>query len=170
MKLNPIKCAFGVIAKIFFRFFVSQWGIEANLKKIRIIIDMKYLSFKKEIQQLNERITALSRFILKLAERCPPFFKILWQIKKFSWSDECWQSFKDLKKYLTSPPLFTKLKMGESLYLYLATSAEAVNSVLVREDENQIQRSIYYTSKVLHNIEIRYSRAKKMIYALIISA
>ena len=35
---------------------------------------------------------------------------------------------------------------------------------------NRIQRLIYYTSKVLHNIEVRYSRAKKMIYALIISS
>ena len=58
--------------------------------------------------------------------------------------------------------------MGEILYLYLATLTEAVSSVLVQEDENRIQRFIYYTSKVLHNAEIRYSTAEKMIYALII--
>ena len=79
------------------------------------------------------------------------------------------QSFKDLKKYLISLPLLTKPKIGKTLYLYLATFTKMVSSVLVREDENQIQWSIYYTSKVLHNAKIRYSKAEKMIYALIIS-
>ena len=61
-----------------------------------------------------------------------------------------------------------KSKVGEILYLYLVTSTEAVSSVLVQEDENRIQWLIYYTSKVLHNTEVRYSRVEKMIYALII--
>ena len=44
------------------------------------------------------------------------------------------------------------------------------SSVLIQEDKNRIQWSIYYTSKVLYNAEIRYSKAEKMIYALIISS
>ena len=47
---------------------------------------------------------------------------------------------------------------------------EAVSSMLVQEDENWIQRPIYYTSKMLHNTEVRYSRVEKMIYTLIISS
>ena len=125
---------------------------------------MKHPSSKKEIQQLNEKITAISRFIFRSVERCLPFFKTLQQTKDFLWSDECQQSFEDLKKYLASPPLLTKSKVGEILYLYLATSIEMINSVLIQEDKNWIHRSIYYTSKVLHNIKVRYSRAEKMIY------
>ena len=131
---------------------------------------MKHPSSKKEIQQLNGRIVALSRFISRLAERYLPFFKTLWQTKDFLRSDECRQSFEDLKKYLASPPLLTKSKVREILYLYLVTSTEAVSSVLIQENKNQIQRSVYYTSKVLHNAEVRYSRVEKMIYALIISS
>ena len=40
MKLNPRKCAFGVTAGKFLGFMVSQRGIEANLDKIRAIIEM----------------------------------------------------------------------------------------------------------------------------------
>ena len=131
---------------------------------------MKHPSFKKEIQQLNEKIAALCRFISRLAERCLSFFKILRQAKDFPQSNECRQSFEDLIRYLASPSLLTKPKVGEALYLYLMISMEVVSSVLVQEDENRIQRLIYYTNKVIHNIEVRYSRAKKMIYALIISS
>ena len=58
----------------------------------------------------------------------------------------------------------------ETLYHYLATSVEAVSSVLVQEDQNRIYQPIYYISRILHNTEVRYSRMEKMIYALIISA
>ena len=61
MKLNLTKCAFGVTSEKFFDFFMSQRRIEINLKKIKVIIIIKYPTFKKEIQQLNGRIAALSR-------------------------------------------------------------------------------------------------------------
>ena len=35
MKLNPSKCAFGVLSWKFLGFMVSQRGIEANLDKIK---------------------------------------------------------------------------------------------------------------------------------------
>ena len=111
---------------------------------------MRHPDTKKKVQQFNGRIIALSRFISWSAERCLPFFKVLRQAKGFLWSDECRQAFEDLKKYLASPPLLAKPKEAEVLYLYLAVSAEAVASVLVKEDEEKIQRPLYYISKVLH--------------------
>ena len=45
---------------------------------------------------------------------------------------------RNMKKYLASPPLLAKPKELEVLYLYLAISAEAVASVLVKEDEEKI--------------------------------
>ena len=131
---------------------------------------MRHLNTKKEVQQLNGRIIALSRFIFRLVERCLPFFKILRQTKDFSWLNECRQAFEALKKYLTSLPLLVKSEVGEILYLYLTTAPEVIISVLVREDESRIHRPIYYTSKMLHEAETRYSKAEKMIFALVISA
>ena len=41
MKLNPSKCAFGVLSGKFLGFMVSHRGIEANHDKIQAILDMK---------------------------------------------------------------------------------------------------------------------------------
>ena len=49
MKLNSTKCTFEKTSEKFFRFLMSQRGIEANLEKIKAIINMKHLSSKKEI-------------------------------------------------------------------------------------------------------------------------
>ncbi|XP_073109531.1 uncharacterized protein [Elaeis guineensis] len=75
-----------------------------------------------------------------------------------------------LKRYLASPPLLVRSEVGEVLYFYLATSPEAVSSVLIRENENRVHQSIYYVSKVLHEAETQYSKVEKIIFALVISA
>ena len=49
MKINPGKCAFGVMAGKFLGFMVSQRGIEANLDKIRAIMEMAPLRNVKEV-------------------------------------------------------------------------------------------------------------------------
>ena len=90
------------------------------------------------------------------------------QAKGFLWLDKCRQAFEDLKKYLASPPLLAKPKEAEVLYLYLAVAVEAVTSVLAKEDEEKIQRPLYYISKVLHGAKVRYMNLEKMIYALVI--
>ena len=49
MKLNPSKCAFGVVSGKFLEFMVSQRGIEANSEKVQAIIDMTSPKTIKEV-------------------------------------------------------------------------------------------------------------------------
>ena len=74
MKLNPVKCAFGVSAEKFLGFIVNNYGIEANLDKIKVVLDMPPPSSIKEVQRLTGRIAALSRFVSKASDKCQPFF------------------------------------------------------------------------------------------------
>lgn len=60
-----------------------------------------------------------------------------------------------------------KPREGETMYMYLVISAEAVSSVLVQEGEKGVQRPIYYVRRVLHDSEMRYSWVEKMVYAFV---
>ena len=40
MKLNPLKCVFGVGSGKFLGFIVNQRGIEANPEKIKVLLEM----------------------------------------------------------------------------------------------------------------------------------
>ena len=77
MKLNPSKCAFGVVLSKFLGFTVSQRGIEANLKKVRAILDMTSPKTVKEVKKFTGRIAALNRFVFKAMDKCLPLFKTL---------------------------------------------------------------------------------------------
>ena len=132
MKLNPYKYAFEVTTGKFLGFMVSQRGIEINLEKIWAIMELELPKTIKEVQSLNNKITALNRFVSKAKDKCLPFFHTL--RKSFKWMDECQKAFEELKKYLSSLPLLSLSKPREELYLYLAISQVAISVAFVREE------------------------------------
>lgn len=151
----------------FHGFLVTNQGIEANPKKIRAILDMKHPLTKKKFN--NWAYCCIKPFISRPAERCLPFFMTLWQTKNFQWIDNCRQAFEELKEYLNCPSLLSKPEEGKVLYLYLSSLDEAISSVLIKEEGKGVQKPIYYSNKVLHNAETRYSKAEKLVYALVIA-
>ena len=150
MKLNPNKCAFGVLSGEFLGFMVSQRGIKANPDKIQAILDMEPPKNIKEVQSLTGQVAALNRFVSKTTDKCLPFFKIL--KKAFEWTDECQKAFQDLKVYLTTAPLLSPSIPSEELYLYLAISLHVISLALIRE-EGKVQKPVYYTSRALMGAE-----------------
>ena len=169
MKLNPTKCSFGVTAGKFLGYLVTQRGIEANPAQIESIQRIPSPTCIKDVQKLTGRIAALSRFISKSSERCHLFFNTLRKSKTFEWTNECEEALSQLKQYLTSPPLLSKPKDNETLFIYLAVSETAVSAVLVREDEGK-QSPVYYVSKSLLDAETRYSQLEKLALALVHAA
>jgi ribonuclease HI len=132
-KLNPNKCVFGVSTRKLLGFLVLHWGIEANPEKIKAIEAMRPPARFKDIQKLTGSLAALSRFILRLAKRALPFFKLLRKSGPFSWTEEAERAFQELTQHLVSLPILVAPELGEPLYLYIAAAVEAVSMVLVVE-------------------------------------
>ena len=71
-----------------------------------------------------------------------------------SGTEEARNTFADLEKTLSTPPILAVPKEREPLYLYIAARSSVVSTVLVveRSEEGKvqgIQRPIYYLSEVL---------------------
>ena len=56
------------------RFMVSQRGIEVNLDKIGAILEKTPPINIKKVQSLNDKVVALNRFVLRVTDKCLPFF------------------------------------------------------------------------------------------------
>ena len=56
--------------------------------------------------------------------------------------------------------------MDEALFAYLAVASHAVSFVLIQED-NGVQRPIYYVSKSLHEAKVRYLSLEKAILVVV---
>jgi len=169
LKLNPEKCVFGVEAGKFLGFMLMERGIEANLDKCAAIIAMRSPTSVKEVQQLTGWMTTLSKFVSAGGEKGHPYFQCLKMNNRFAWTGECKAAFLKLKEYLATPPVLCKPRPGVPLRLYFAVTEWAISSVLVQEQE-QVQRPIYFVSKALQGPETRYQSLEKAALAVVFSA
>ena len=166
MKLNPLKCAFGVSVGRFLSFMVTQRGIEANPTQLKSILQLLALSSKKGIQQLTGRLAALGRFISRFTDCLKPFFTTLRGANRAEWNEECDRAFVAIKQYLTEPPILVSPEAGDTLYLYLAASDIAVSAALFKEGGDAKLRPVFFVSKCLIDTKTRYSRLERAALAL----
>ncbi|XP_042432923.1 uncharacterized protein LOC122019532 [Zingiber officinale] len=162
------KCLFGAKSGHFLGYIVTERGIEANPRKVKALQDMLPPRNLREAQRLIGRITALSRFISRSADRSLPFFKILRRATKFQWDEECDRAFEKLIAYLNSLPVLVKPIVGEPLKIYLSLADHAVSSTLVRTDGEE--QPVYFLSHILKGAESRYTGLEKLAFALVLAA
>ena len=166
MKLNPLKCAFGVIAEKFLDFMVTQRGTEANPAQLKAILHSPAPSSKKEIQRLTSRLVALGCFISRFTDRLKPFFTTLRGANRAEWDEECDRAFIVIKQYLTEPPILASPEAGDTLYLYLAASYIAVSAALFKECGDVKLRPVFFVNKSLTDVETRYTHLERVALAL----
>ena len=77
MKLNPLKCAFGVSLGQFLGHVVSKRGIEPNPTQVKSLSAIQEPKTVRDVQSLAGKIAALGRFISKMSDRCKPFFQCI---------------------------------------------------------------------------------------------
>ena len=116
---------------------VHNRGIEVNLEKIQALLDMKSLIKVKDVRRLTGCIVALNRFIAQTTGRCLLFFKALKKGSEIIWTDDCEQSFQELKLYLGRALILSKPIEGETLSLCLAVYEAAISAVLIWQKETK---------------------------------
>lgn len=98
MKLNPSKCTFAVPSGEFLGYIVTERGIKANPRQINAFLSMTSPRSIREVQRLTGRVAALNRYISRSTDKC------------------CEEAFKQLKHYLSEPPVLAKPEFGEQLF------------------------------------------------------
>jgi len=120
----------------------------------------------KEVQCLIGRLTAISRFLPKLAEQIQPIIQLLKKSARFSWNDECEQVFQNLKASLASPTILHKPNIHLSLLVYIIVIDYTVSAALVQNITNT-QHPIYFVNRTLQDPKTRYQIVEKMALSLV---
>ncbi|GKB49611.1 reverse transcriptase domain-containing protein [Tanacetum coccineum] len=84
----------------------------------------------------------------------------------FRWTEAAEQAFQELKKLIMELSTLTTPSLKETLYVYLAASAEAISEVLMA-DRNGRQTPIRYVSRTLHEAEKNYAPLEKLTLCLL---
>ncbi|KAL2937526.1 Transposon Tf2-6 polyprotein [Bienertia sinuspersici] len=157
LKMNPLKCAFGVTSGKFLGFVVRHRGIEIDQSKITAIQDMPEPKNLKELRGLQGRLAYIRRFISNLAGCCHPFSHLMKKGAPFEWDQSCQKAFESIKKYLSSPPVLGAPIPGRPLILYISANEESLGALCAKENEDGKERALYYLSRTLVGAELNYS-------------
>jgi hypothetical protein len=108
---------------------------------VEAILKMSSPSSLKEVQTLNGRLVAINRFLARYAQRSLPFIstlKLCTNKKDFSWTPEAEKAFSYPKTFLAKLPTLTAPIPKERLKMYLSALNQAINTVLmVEQNEKQ---------------------------------
>ncbi|TYK06279.1 uncharacterized protein E5676_scaffold157G00630 [Cucumis melo var. makuwa] len=166
LRMNPLKCAFGVTSGKFLGFIVRHRGIEVDHSKIDAIQKMPSPKNLHELRRLQGRLAYIRRFISNLAGRCQPFQRLMRKDAVFDWDQSCQNAFDSIKKYLLNPPVLSALAAGKPLILYVVAQETSLGALLAQENDKGKECALYYLSRTLTGAELNYSPIEKMCLAL----
>ena len=154
LKMNPLKCAFGVSAGNFLGFIIHQRGIEIDPGKIEAIRKIAAPTCKKKMQKFLGKVNYLRRFIVNLAGKIDAFTPIL-RLKnddEFTWGARQQEAFEKIKACLSSPPVLRAPAHGKPFRLYIAAEEKVIGAALTQEAEGG-EYAITYLSRRLLDAE-----------------
>jgi ribonuclease HI len=168
--MNPKKCAFGVSAGQFLGFLVHERGDEIGLKSQEAVRTMVPPTMKRELQHLIVKINFIRRFISNLSGRIKSFMDLM-KIKadeEFRWGVEQQRTFKEIKEYLTRPPVLVPLQQDRPFYIYLSVGDTSIASVVVQVYDGK-EKVVFYLSKKMLDMETRYHEIEKLCLCLFLT-
>src|SRR6187551_658879 len=167
LKMNPLKCAFGVSAGKFLGFIIHENGIEVDPKRIEAMENVESPTCKKDLQKFLGNVNFLRRFIINLSGKVDAFTPLL-RLKDeadFTWGAKQQEAFEKIKEYLSSPPVLRAPKRGVPFRLYVAAEDRTIGAVLTQEIGNK-EYVIAYVSRRLIDAETRYTFIEKLCLSL----
>jgi len=72
----------------------------------------------------------------------------------FVWFKACQEAFKDIKRYLTKPPVLVAPTSGKSFLLYVKVMDHSLGALLAQKNEDGHEQAIYYMSRTLIGISL----------------
>ena len=109
-------------------------------------------------------------FISRFTNCLKPFFATLRGANRVGWNEECDQALVAIRHYLAEPSVLTSPEADETLFMYLAVSDVTVSVVLFKEGEDGRQKSVFFVSKSLADIETRYNHFEHAALAIRMAA
>ena len=112
IKLNPLKCAFGVSSKQFLGHIINKPGIKPSPAQVKQLSQIEEPKTMRDVQSLAGKVAALSRFISKMFDMCKPFFHNIKQSLASKWGKEQSEATED---HLTKDPNQTKFELMKKI-------------------------------------------------------
>lgn len=168
LKLSPKKCHFLKKQVKFLGHVVSQEGVATDPSKIEAVKDWPIPKSIKDVRSFLGLTSYYRKFIKGYAEKAKPLYKVTEKNQRFSWSEDCQISFKELKDALISAPILAYPTSEGNFILDTDASNLHMGAVLSQVQEG-VEKVICYFSKTFSRSERRYCVTRRELLAVVSS-
>ena len=84
----------------------------------------------------------------------------------FVWDKECDEAFKDIKRYMTNPPVLAAPMSIKPFILYTRALDHSLGAKLAQNNDDGNEVALYYLSRMLVGAEHKYKPVEKECLAL----
>ena len=110
---------------------VSALGVSVGSEKVEAVMGWERPKSIFEIHSFLGLTGYYRRFIEDFSQLAAPMTKLTQKEVKFEWNDLCERAFQELKRRLTSAPIFIVLKKGQRYTMYCDASKDELGCVLM---------------------------------------
>ena len=139
LKMNTLKCAFGVSAGKFLGFIIHEKGIEIDPKRVEAMKHVEAPTCKKDLQKFLGKVNYLRRFIFNLSGKIDSFTHILWlkDEAEFTWGQRSKNHLSRSRIIYLRRRCLRHLGEGVPFRLYVAAEDKIIGAVLTQETERK---------------------------------
>uniref|UniRef100_A0A2N9GJY8 RNA-directed DNA polymerase n=1 Tax=Fagus sylvatica TaxID=28930 RepID=A0A2N9GJY8_FAGSY len=130
---------------------ISKDGISVDPKKVEAVVEWNRPNNVTEIRSFLGLAGYYRRFVEGFSHLAMPLTRLTQKGVKFEWSEECEQSFQELKRRLVSAPILTIPDGSGGLIIYSDASKKGLGCVLMQHG-----RVVAYASRQLKPYEQNY--------------
>ena len=167
LRVKLSKCKIAARQVAFLGHVISQSGIQPDPAKIAAVRDIPRPQSIKDIRSFLGLAGYYRKFIPDFATVAAPLVRLTEKTSTFCWSDECENSFSQLKLSLCSAPVLCYPRFDREFILQTDASDFGVGAVLSQLDDNEREQVVAYASKALSARQQKFSATEKEAYAVV---
>ncbi|KAL0374253.1 UNVERIFIED_CONTAM: Transposon Tf2-12 polyprotein [Sesamum radiatum] len=165
LKMNPLKCVFGVSSGNSSASSFAIVALKSILKSRRYSKDATAKKLE-EVAKFTRQSRVYQKIHIKPRWKMPTLQPPHEERRVFLVGEGCQNAFESIKRHLLNPPVLGAPTLGKPLILYIAAQERSIGALMAQENEEGKEKALYYLSRTLTENELKYSPVEKVCLAL----
>jgi hypothetical protein len=127
------KCEFWLTEVVFLSHVISAEGVSVDPGKVKDVLNWKPPTDISEIHSFLGLASYYHRFIQDFSKIAKPMTRLLEKVKVFKWTQNCQDSFQELKNHLTTAPVLVSPDLSKKFNIYCNASRQGLGCVLMQD-------------------------------------